>query len=105
MPKAIPFLIAALLAALLAAYMGWSEVNAARTERDAQIELREAAEARLVNIQKQLRKTSSDYQTSELRLRQLHSTLTDRPTDRGVYKLLCERGNCAPVDPVQTPSD
>lgn len=84
---------------------GWSEVGTARGQRDEAVALQKATQARLEGIQKQMRKVSSDYATAELRLRQLHSTLPDRPTDRRVYQLLCERGNCAKVDPLPTPAD
>lgn len=105
MPKAIPILILTTLLGLLSALWGWSEVITARGLLNEQIELREAAEARITNMQKQLRKTKSDYATAELRLRAIHSTTPDRPTDRRVYGVLCSRGNCAKVEPMPTPAD
>lgn len=103
--KVILALVAATLVSLWWAVSSWSAMNVMRTERDEAIALQKATQARLEGIQKQMRKVSSDYATAELRLHQLHSTLPDRPTDRRVYQLLCERGNCAKVDPVPTPAD
>lgn len=72
---------------------------------NAQIELREAAEAREARIKKDLRKVESNYASSELRLA---TVLNGRPVTlvpEPVYKLLCERGRCAKLDPLPTPLD
>lgn len=98
-------LILALLVASCAALWGWTEAGAAKDALKEQIELRAAAEARLSKVQSSLRRVESNYATSELRLRQLHNTLTDRPTDRRVYNVLCERATCAKVEPMPTPTD
>lgn len=103
--KVILALLAATLVSLWLAFSGWSDANQYRTERDDAIALQVATQARLEGIQKTLRRVSSDYATAELRLRAIHSTLPDRPTDRRVYDLLCSRGNCAKVDPLPTPAD
>lgn len=93
------------LLGLCMALWGWSEVSTARGVAADYKARMEASQARLVAVQTNLRKVSSDYATQELRLRQLHSTLPDRATDDGVRKLLCERGRCAKLDPVPTPAD
>ena len=105
MPKAIMLLILALCVTAYTAFSQWDRANQYKDQAHAAIEAQAAAEARLTSIQTRLRKVSSDYATSELRLQQVHSTLTDRPTDHRVYKLLCERGNCRKVDPLPSSGD
>lgn len=98
-------LILALVVASCVALWGWTEANEAKDALKEQIELREAAEARLSKVQSSLRRVESNYATSELRLRQLHNTIIDRPTDRRVYNVLCERATCAKVESMPTSAD
>ena len=98
-------LILALIVAVCVALWGWTEAGEAKDALKEQIELRAAAEARLSKVQSSLRRVESNYATSELRLRQLHNTLTDRPTDRRVYNVLCERANCVKVESMPTSID
>ena len=56
-------------------------------------------------IQSQLTKVQSNYATSQLRLDQ---ALRGRPavaTPPDVYRVLCERARCVPMDPVHSPGD
>lgn len=105
MLKAIIALVIALILTASVAVSQWQDANQykdqARTATAAQV----AAESRLIQMQAVLRKVNSDYATQELRLQQIHATTPDRITDRGVYKLLCERGNCAKVDPLPSSAD
>ena len=105
MLKAIIALVIALILTASVAVSQWQDANQykdqARTATAAQV----AAESRLIQMQAVLRKVNSDYATQELRLQQVHSTLTDRATDRGVYNVLCERANCVKLDSVPTPAD
>lgn len=105
MPKAIPILILTTLLGLVSAMWAWSEVSTARGERDTAIAAQGAAEARTKQIQSSLRRVSSDYATSEQRLRVVLSTTPDRNTPRPVYDELCRRGNCAKLDSMPTPAD
>jgi hypothetical protein len=101
----VPLLALTVVLASVVALWGWKEASAARGERDDYKAQLDASQALLRGVQINLRKVTSNYATAELRLRQLHGENPDRPTADGVRKLLCERGNCATVDPVPTPSD
>lgn len=105
MLKAIVALILALAVTAYTAFSQWDRANQYKDQAQAAIASQVAAESRLIQMQAVLRKVNSDYATQERRLQQIHSTLTDRATDRGVYKLLCERGNCAKVDPLPSSTD
>lgn len=105
MLKAIVALVIALILTASVAVSQWQDANQYKDQaRDAKAS-QMSAEKRLASVQAVLRKVNSDYATQELRLQQLHSTTPDRVTDRGVYKLLCERGNCRKVHPMSTPGD
>lgn len=105
MSKAIPILILTTLLGAVSALWAWSEVSTARGERDRAVASQEAAEARTARIQSQLRVVKSNYATTNLRLDQALRGRAPVDTPEPVRKLLCERGNCAAVEPVQTPAD
>lgn len=105
MPKAILALIVALLLSVYAAFWGWSEASAARGVAKEQIELREAAEARLKRIQATVSALEKKNAESRTRLERTLRDVPDRPTPRPVYDSLCARANCAKLDTVQSPSD
>lgn len=105
MSKAIPILILTTLLGLVSALWAWSEVSVARGQRDVAIDAQAAAEARTAKIQLTLRRVSSNYATSEQRLRMVLATLPDRGTPRPIYDELCRRGECAKLDPMPTPAD
>lgn len=98
-------LVAAMLLSACMALWGWSEVSRTRGLLKDQIELTEAAEKRTKAIQSNLRTVSSNYATSELRLRAVLSAVPDRSTDRAVYNELCRRSNCAKPGALPTPAD
>ena len=105
MLKAIIALVIALILTASVAVSQWQDANQYKDQARTAIAAQAATQARLTAMQATLRKVNSDYATQELRLQQLHSTLTDRATDRGVYNVLCERGNCRKVEPMSTPGD
>lgn len=105
MLKAIIALVIALILTASVAVSQWQDANQYKDQARTAIAAQAATQARLAAMQATLRKVNSDYATQERRLQQVHSTLTDRPTDRDVYKLLCERGNCAKVDPLPSSGD
>ena len=105
MLKAIVALIVALILTACVAVSQWQDANQYKDQAREAIASQKAAETRLASIQATLRKVNSDYATQELRLQQIHATTADRVTDRGVYKLLCERGNCRKVDPLPSSAD
>lgn len=100
-------IILGLLLALVstAAVWGWKEAIRVDGLYSNEIELRKAAEARTAVIQKSLRTVSSNYATSEQRLRVVLAATPDRPTAGPVYNELCRRANCAKLDPLPTPAD
>lgn len=104
MSKAIPILILTTLLGLVMALWGWSEVSTARGERNAAVAAQAAAEARTTAIQSTLRRVSSDYATSEHRLRVVLAATPDRGTPRAVYDELCRRAKCAKLDSMPTPA-
>jgi len=103
--KAIIALVLALLVAAYTAFSQWERGNQYKDQARDAIAAQAATQARLTSMQAVLRKVNSDYATQELRLQQVHSTLTDRATDRDVYNVLCERANCVKLDSVPTPAD
>ena len=105
MPKAIPILILTTLLGLTMALWGWSEVSTVRGERDVALTAQAAAEARTTAIQSTLRRVSSNYATSEQRLRVVLAATPDRGTPRAVYGELCRRAKCAKLDSVPTSAD
>lgn len=105
MSKAIPILILTTLLGLVSALWAWSEVSVARDQRDAAQAAQEVAEGRVIKMQLMLREVKSNYATTNLRLDQALRGRTACPTPVSVRNVLCERGNCVPVDSVQTPAD
>lgn len=105
MLKAIIALVIALILTASVAVSQWQDANQYKDQARTAIAAQVAAESRLIQMQAVLRKVNSDYATQELRLQQIHATTTDRITDRGVYKLLCERGNCRKVEPLPSSGD
>lgn len=105
MSKAIPILILTTLLGLVSALWAWSEVSVARDQRDAAQTALAAAEGRLAKVQSTLRTVKSNYATTNLRLDQTLRGRAPASTPEPVRKLLCERGNCATVDAMQTPAD
>ena len=105
MLKAIIALVLALLVTAYTAFSQWERGNQYKDQARDAIAAQVATQARLTSMQAVLRKVNSDYATQELRLQQIHATSPDRVTDRGVYKLLCERGNCRKVDPMPSSGD
>ena len=98
-------LILYLVVALLVAAWGWKEATRYDALYTKQFELREAAEARTAKIQSNLRVVESKNATSELRLRQVLSTVPDRRTPDPVYNELCRRATCAKPGSVPPPAD
>lgn len=98
-------LILYLVVAALVAAWGWSEASRYDRLLAEQTLLTEAAEKRTKAIQSNLRTVSSNYATSELRLRAVLSAVPDRSTDRAVYNELCRRSNCAKPGAMPTPAD
>lgn len=97
-------LLGLLLGASAVAYTASSRARAADAlaeERGRQVE---ALEARIRRQQQVLARVESDYATQELRLRQALLAVPNARTPEPVYKLLCERARCVPVDPVPTPT-
>lgn len=105
MSRTIIILALTSLLASCVAFWGWSEASLARGQVKDQIELREAAEARLGKVQTQLRIVKSNHATTSLRLDQALRGRTPNSTPVAVRNVLCERGNCATVDTMQTPAD
>jgi len=103
--KAIIALVLALLVTAYTAFSQWERGNQYKDQARDAIAAQAATQARLTSMQAVLRKVNSDYATQELRLQQVHSTLTDRATDSDVYNVLCERANCVKLDSVPTPAD
>jgi hypothetical protein len=98
-------LVLYLVVASLVAAWGWKEATRYDALYTEQFELREAAEARTAKIQSNLRTVSSNYATSELRLRDALRAIPDRRTPDTVYNELCRRANCAKPGPMPTPAD
>ena len=105
MLKAIIALVIALILTACVAVSQWQDANQYKDQARTAIAAQTATQARLTAMQATLRKVNSDYATQELRLRQIHATTPDRPTDSGVYNVLCERANCVKLDSVPTPAD
>lgn len=100
----IAMILGLLLTSLLALW-GWREAGRYDGLYKKEIELRVAAEARTAKIQSTLRAVSSNYASSELRLRRVLATIPDRGTPAAVYNELCQRANCAKPGAVQTSAD
>lgn len=98
-------LVLYLVVAALVAAWGWTEASRYNRLLSEQSLLTQAAEERTARIQSTLRTVSSNYATSELRLRAVLSAVPDRSTDRAVYNELCRRSNCAKPGAMPTPAD
>lgn len=96
--------MAALIASLMALW-GWNEAWDARAIAKSEKDAKEALEARITGMQHRLRAVESNYATAELRLSQAYAGAPARRTPQPVVDELCKRGNCAPVDALQAPSD
>lgn len=105
---AVPVLILTTLLGAAVALWGWSEVGTARGLLAEQTALREAAEARLSRVTKNLR--TVENRNASLRA-DLDSALRQNPewsatpVPATVSDSLCKRGKCRPVGPVRTPGD
>lgn len=105
MPSIRTLVVGFAIVASLMALWGWSEVGRYSDLYTKAETSRVAAEARLSKVQSNLRTVSSNYASSELRLRSVLAATPDRRTPDPVYNELCRRANCAKPGAMPTPAD
>lgn len=105
MLKAVIALAVALLLAVSAAFWQFDRAQEYKGKAATANTALVAAQARLSNLQRDLRTVRSNYATSNQRLDAILRGSQPTATPLPVYNELCKRGNCAKLDPLQAPAD
>lgn len=105
MLKTVIALAVALLLAVSAAVWQYDRAQGYRTEAIDAKDAQARAEAREAKLKTTLRTVRKTYATRNSELDRANGGIDPRATDPGVYRVLCQRGNCRKLDPVRTPGD
>lgn len=105
MLKTVIALAVALLLAVSAAVWQFDRAQGYRTEATDAKNAQARAEAREAKLKTTLRDLRKTYGTRNRELDAANAGRVPTRTDPAVYNVLCQRGNCAKLDPVRTPGD
>lgn len=105
MLKAMIAMAVALLLAVSAAFWQYDRAQGYKDKAETATIALAASQARLSNLQRDLRTVRSNYATSNQRLDAILRGSQPTATPVPVYNELCKRGNCVKLDPLQAPAD